>query len=618
MRRSLLIAPAALAVASLALLAFALSFAATTQRRAFDAMEQMTRFYELERDVVFLDERLTAWARLAASTGDSRWTSDYDATLARLNATIADLRMLAPTQGEAAIWRKLNNANEALAALEIAAFDALAQSRTADAREMLFSAVYEEQKGRYGEAAAALLRTKEAALARDLAAARLSHETATLVSIGAIVLIWAGWAGLVAFGIRRSRALREAHAALEAERAHLETRVAERTAELQAAAEAAKAAEEAKGRFLAAMSHEIRTPLNGILGLVDALQRQDLAPHARDLLNIVAESGRSLQVILNDVLDFSKMESGAIEFECTAFSLRELLERSAALYQDEAARKGLLLRVCLARVADVCVLGDPTRMRQVVDNLISNAIKFTDRGKISVIARAQADGDRLNISILVSDTGIGMDEEQIARLFKPFSQGDSSITRRFGGTGLGLTLSLGLARRMGGDITVRSQRGQGSTFRFFVSLPVVNELEGAQPGAALSPPPPGLRVLAADDHPINRLVLKTLLEQFEIKARFAENGAQAIEAAEEEPFDILLLDLHMPELDGYQTIRRVRAGEGPNARTPAVALSADAMESTIEGCFAAGFDAHCAKPIDAARLFAAINRARRPAEAVAA
>lgn len=611
MRRTPLLLPAILGLASLLLLAVAVTYAARTQHAAMHAMERLARFQKLEREVTILDERLTTAARLAALSGQQRWRQDYDRDLVAIIAALRDLRTLSNTPRMHELWREIADANDGLVHFEIAALDASAQGDLALAQSLVLGPEYDAVKERYGRAAQELLLLKSLQLEDGMAAATAAHRTALAAFAGAMALVLLGWVGLVGYGVLRDRALRRANDALADERARLETRVAERTADLEAAAEAARNAEAAKGRFLAAMSHEIRTPLNGLLGLLDILQREPLPPHARELIGVMAHSGASLQTILNDLLDVSKLEYGAIEFESRPFVLRDVLQRSATLHSVAAERKALELRVCLQQVEHVAVLGDAVRIGQIIDNLLSNAVKFTESGRVSIIAKASRTADDLDLSIIVSDTGIGMSGAQLERLFKPFSQADSSITRRYGGTGLGLSLARGLARGMGGDITVSSLPGQGSTFRFFVSLPIADNPAEANDAVTVEAPPPGLRVLAADDHAINRMVLKTLLDQFDVAVRFATNGVEALEAASEEPFDLLLLDLHMPDLDGYQTIRRIRAGEGPNADTPAIALSADAMESTIENCALAGFQTHCAKPIDASRLFAAVRDARR-------
>lgn len=412
--------------------------------------------------------------------------------------------------------------------------------------------------------------------------------------------------------------------ALEAERAALEQRVAERTAALAEAVEAAQAASKAKSTFLATMSHEIRTPLNGVLGMADALRSTALPADAADMVETIQTSGRSLLAILNDVLDISKVEAGKLSLESAPFALDDVVQAVANLYRGSAQAKGLTLSVDVAESARGAYAGDAARLRQILQNLISNAVKFTDRGGVSLsVAVTQEDETGALLALAVSDTGPGLSAEAQARLFEPFTQADASITRRFGGTGLGLNLCRQLAELMGGSITVKSHEGAGSCFSLHLRLPRVADAPPA-PSGAVAPPwqgkteTPALRVLAADDHPINRKVLGLLLGQVGVEPVFVEDGAQAMEAAQNAAFDVILLDLHMPVLDGMSAARAIRGGQGPNAATPIIALTADAMAETVAQCKAAGITLHVAKPIDPAALFAAMDLVLADAGAAAA
>jgi signal transduction histidine kinase/AmiR/NasT family two-component response regulator len=408
---------------------------------------------------------------------------------------------------------------------------------------------------------------------------------------------------------------------LAAERSALEERVALRTRELAQAAEAAQAASVAKSAFLATMSHEIRTPLNGVLGMAEALRREELAPSSAEMVETIIESGRSLQFILNDVLDLSKIEAGKLTLEDAPFDLGALAQTVVGLYRETAEAKGLTLRLSVSQEALGWYRGDATRLRQVLQNLLSNAVKFTERGHVTLHLDAEtADAERAAIRFAVSDTGIGIAQDALAHLFQPFSQADATTTRRFGGTGLGLSLVREIVKAMGGEVTVESQEGVGS--RFCVLLPLARASASAlgdddlmSPAAQADAAPLELRVLAADDHPVNRKVLDLLLRQVGIDPVLAEDGAAAVAAAESARFDLILMDLHMPELDGLGATKAIRAGAGPNAETPIIALTADAMPETIARCFAAGMAGHVAKPIEPDVLFAAMERALEGAEA---
>jgi PAS domain S-box-containing protein len=369
----------------------------------------------------------------------------------------------------------------------------------------------------------------------------------------------------------------------------------------------AQAANVAKSTFLATMSHEIRTPLNGVLGMAQAMAADTLSQRQRKRVDVIRESGESLLAILNDVLDLSKIEAGKLELEDIDFELEEVARGAYAAFTSLANKIGVSFGLDLSN-ATGRYRGDPTRLRQIFYNLISNALKFTTSGEIRVTA--SYDGEALQVA--VADTGIGMEPETVARLFTNFGQADASTTRRFGGSGLGLVISLELAKRMGGNIDVESTFGKGSTFTLTVPLPQVST-QAPNPDVILAVPSPAdqlqLRVLAAEDNMINQLVLRTLLAQIGIDPVIVENGNQAVEAWEGGEFDLVLMDVQMPEMDGPTAARRIREREalGGRGRTPIIALTANVMSHQVADYLAAGMDGHLAKPIEAAKLFAALQ-----------
>ena len=365
---------------------------------------------------------------------------------------------------------------------------------------------------------------------------------------------------------------------------------------------AAAQANAAKSQFLATMSHEIRTPLSGVLGMAQAMAADPLSPPQRQRLEIVRQSGEALLAMLNDVLDLAKIEAGKLELEEIDFDLETLFLGALAPFSASAAEKGVALEIAPDPVQGV-FRGDPGRLRQIIYNLVSNALKFTAKGSVTLRSRADENGLRIS----VTDTGLGIPGETLDALFEDFRQADAATARQFGGTGLGLSICRRLAHAMGGEIQVQSQRGQGSTFTVRVPMFKIAETdEGAQADATgRAELRPNLRILAADDNRVNRLVLDTLLQQAGLKPTLVEDGAAAIAAWEGGAWDLVLMDVQMPGVDGIAATKAIRAREVQTgrARTPIIALTANAMSHQVSQYLAAGMDGHLSKPIEIARLF---------------
>jgi signal transduction histidine kinase/CheY-like chemotaxis protein len=390
----------------------------------------------------------------------------------------------------------------------------------------------------------------------------------------------------------------------------LEAKVAQRTRELQGAKEAAERASRAKGAFLASMSHEIRTPLHAILGLSEVLGREVAEPAARERLALVSQASDHLLALINNVLDISKIESGKIELAAVEMRIGDVFARVLAMLQEEARRKGLALTGELDVDASQRVIGDPTRLVQVLLNFTANAIKFTSTGTVTLRCRA-LDGGADLYRFEIQDSGPGVPESDKARIFEPFEQVASTMQRGRSGSGLGLTINRYLVRAMGGEVGLRSEPGEGSLFWFTARLP-------AAPAGAEDAPEPvagaqaaeqllrttfaGSRVLVVDDNEVNRIVARAQLGAVGLEPDDAVDGLQAFERAAHGVYDIILMDVHMPQLDGVEATRRIR-GLARYRQTPIIALTADAFSADRERFLEAGMSDHLAKPLQARQLY---------------
>ncbi|MBS0410270.1 MAG: response regulator [Proteobacteria bacterium] len=393
-----------------------------------------------------------------------------------------------------------------------------------------------------------------------------------------------------------------------AKRLAVDARMAHALATARQKEQEAADANAAKSTFLATMSHEIRTPLNGVLGMAQAMQADELSEPQRARLGVIRQAGHALTAVLNDVLDLSKIEAGQMQIEAIPFDLGETLRASVAAFGHLADAKGLALSLHIEDDAHGLYRGDPTRLRQVTHNLISNAVKFTTEGRIDVTAWR----DEGRLLVAVADTGPGIPADQKEKLFGKFVQLDASTTRRHGGSGLGLAICREISGLMGGEVSVDTAPGRGSTFTLRLPL----ERLGAAPAPEPTVPAnvaerPPLRILAAEDNEVNRLVLTTLLAQGGGDLTVVCNGAEAVEAWAGGDWDVVLMDIQMPLMDGVTAVRRIREREAAEGlrRTPVIALTANAMLHQVEELKAAGMDDHVGKPIDIARLFAAIEMA---------
>jgi len=399
------------------------------------------------------------------------------------------------------------------------------------------------------------------------------------------------------------------------------TDIQENQRKLRHAKREAQAASEAKSEFLASMSHEIRTPLNGILGMAQALASRQLDTDEREMVGAILDCSKSLMTLLNDILDLSKIEAGKLDIAPIADDFRHKLKRTERFYRPKAEEKGLFLRVIVDRSVPSVLEFDPVRFRQCVDNLVSNALKFTSEGGVIVAATCEPTDKegRVRLKVHVSDTGIGMDESQVASLFENFQQADRSTTRIYGGTGLGLAITRKLARMMGGDVGVVSKPGKGSIFTlsFEASLPDY----AAPPQIQESFKPHEVKIrderivdfrgktaLVVDDNRINRRVARLFIEPVGLNVLEASGGEEALEVLKTSKIDIVLLDIHMPKMDGPATLKRLRAMGGAFESLPVIALTADAMAGDRERYMKMGMSDYVSKPIDERQLIATMSR----------
>jgi two-component system, sensor histidine kinase and response regulator len=545
------------------------------------------RIEELRGVIRHLDEVLTASARMAAATGNVRWEDRYRHFEPELDAAIKETVASVPGSAAVAGSAQTDAANARLVAMENRAFALVREGRAEDARAVLFAPEYEEQKAIYADGLNTMLADVRARTGRSVEQAKRRAFLSTAVAGVLLVLSFSAWVILI----------------LSLHRQIVERKRAE---------QAAEKANRAKSEFLANMSHEIRTPLNGVLSMTELVLDSDLTAEQRDNLGIVKASGGSLLSLIDDILDFSKIEAGMLTVDDIPFDLADCLAMTLKQLASRAHVKSLELAWDIAPDVPTALIGDPSRLRQVVTNLVANAIKFTEHGEVVLTVHAEAQTDRdATLRFSVSDSGIGVAHEQRASIFKPFVQADGSTTRTYGGTGLGLAISTSLVALLRGRIWLESELGKGSTFHFTATFAL--QAAGASDTTAKDAPLSRLRdlpVLVVDDNAVNREILGTTLGRWLMKPVLVANGQTALAALRSHnlagtPFSLVVLDAQMPGMDGFSLAEEIK--KDPTL-APAIVMMLTSAGQRGDGarCRDLGIAAYLTKPISQRMLLDAI------------
>ncbi len=582
-----------------------------------DASHASAQLAQIHGDLVSINRERGFVIRAARESGDTRWESRYRSLGAQLENRLRDASALAISPAVKLAAGRANAARQLVAPAEARAFAQIRKGNAVKASHIISDPRYIANADAYNKAVDTLLSASWKHVEQQRIAAQSTIRTALISTIIILIVLSVIWYGILQDAQRRGKALATAQAELLAYRDKLEQRVRERTQALRKERDKSESANKAKSEFLAVMSHEIRTPLNGILGMTKALCATDISDDQSAMLEVVEQSGDALLTILNDVLDISKIESGEFKLNNAEFSIDEISHSSLEMFGNAARSKNLTFDVQSNINADTLYKGDAARIRQVLNNLLSNAVKFTDKGGIEVTLAEETDNQGVvHLSCVVRDTGKGIPYAAQNNIFDRFTQVDSSLSRTHEGTGLGLAICKELVERMGGEIGLRSDPGEGSCFRFFVTV------EKSQTEDIKSEDSPkstdnaketnrAIRILVAEDNATNRMVIKAILSHVNAEVTFVEDGQEAVNIWQMQTFDLVLMDIQMPHMNGVEATQAIRKIEenGHMIKTPIVAVTANAMPHQREEYLAAGMDDHVAKPIEPQRLFSAMQNA---------
>ena len=583
---------------------------------------QYLRVEKLRGTVVHIDEVLTMSVRMAAATGNLEWEARYHRYEPQLDEAIRDIRELATEEPITAALAKTDAANTALVALELEAFKLVREGHRNDAAKLVSGPTYEEKKRIYSDGMVALDAAVEASVNRAVQQKIKAARSSSALALGTLPLVAICWIVALRTMAKWRKSLMESHASiarqsaeLEHLNAHLDMQVQERTAQLtqslEEMAEAKRRSDDAevkarlavaeKSQFLANMSHEIRTPMNGVIGMTGLLLETKLSEEQHDTATAIRRSAEGLLSIVNDILDFSKIEAGKLSLELIPFNLQTTIKDIAAQFDYSAKSKGIGLHVdYVVTSVSPRLIGDPGRIRQVITNLLGNAIKFTKEGQVRISVTTTEANDQATVHIRIADTGVGIAEDKLALLFHPFTQADGSTTRKYGGTGLGLSISKQLVELMGGTIGVTSEYGKGSIFWFEVTLPIDRSLAIVSGSSVANTTLTelsrlALRVLVVEDNIINQKVAMMLLKKFGCVVDVVANGQEALDAVVRIPYEIIFMDCHMPEMDGFEATRAIRARKLTEA--PIIAMTAAVLDEERQACLDAGMDDFIGKPV---------------------